>query len=243
MTIIRTTTIFRTIVWGAVLMVSTQIATPSTSAQTGQSPPAAAADDGFVSLFDGKSLDQWRGYKNEAVGAGWKIDGDSLHFDGSGGGDIITKQEFSDFELVFEWRVTAKGNSGVMYRVSMGDPAPYLSGPEYQILDNDGHPDGQRPITSAASLYAMVVPEGAQPKPIGEWNEGKIRLVNNQLEHWLNGKKVVSIEVNSDDWKKRKEASKFKDWDKFGANAKGHICLQDHGDPIWFRNLKIREIK
>ncbi len=235
--------IVRTFVWGVLLVATLEFAVESALAQTDQSLKSTQSSNDFIVLFDGKSLDQWRGYKNESVGAGWKIDGETLHFDGSGGGDIITKQEFADFELVFEWRVTAKANSGVMYRVSKGDSAPYLSGPEYQILDNDGHADGKRSITSAASLYAMVEPENAKPKAIGEWNEGKIRLVNNQLEHWLNGQKVVSIDIGGDDWKKRKEASKFKDWEKFGANAKGHICLQDHGDSIWFSNIKIREIK
>ncbi|MEZ6095187.1 MAG: DUF1080 domain-containing protein [Pirellulaceae bacterium] len=201
---------------------------------------ADAATDDVIVLFDGSSLDHWRGYKQEEIGQGWKIEGDVLKFDGSGGGDIVTKDEFADFELTFDWKVEEGANSGIMYRVSLGDGAPYLSGPEYQILDDDVHADGKNPLTSAASIYALYAPEGKELKAVGEWNSSKIVLNGSHVEHWLNGKLVAKSEINGDDWNERKEKSKFKTWEKFGANKKGHIAFQDHGNVVYFRDIKIK---
>jgi len=198
--------------------------------------------DEYKVLFDGSSLDRLRGYKQEEIGAGWSIDGDALYFDGTGGGDIITKEEFGNFELHFEWKVAEGANSGVMCRVSLGDHSPYVSGAEYQILDDAGHGDGKNEMTSAASLYGMCAPEGKELKKVGEWNSAKIVMNGNLLEHWLNGKKVVSIEQGSDEWKTRLGKSKFKTWEKFAKNDEGHIAFQDHGDKVWFRKIKIKEL-
>lgn len=195
-------------------------------------------------LFDGENLNQWRGYGGDEIGAGWKIVDDTLMFDGeSGGGDIVTKSAYGNFELVFDWKVAEGANSGVMYRVSLGDPAPYFSGPEYQILDDDRHADGRKELTSAGSLYAMYVPENKKLNAVGEWNSAKIILKGNHVEHWLNGEKVVDAELHSKDWNERLAASKFKDWEKFGKNEKGHIAFQDHGDQVWYRNILIRELE
>lgn len=193
-------------------------------------------------LFDGTSLEKWRGYKQPEIGSGWKIEEGALYFDGSGGGDIVTQEEFADFELVFDWRVAEGANSGVMYRVSLGDAAPYLTGPEYQILDDDRHGDGRNPLTSSASLYGLYAPENKTLKPVGEWNEARIVVSGQHVEHWLNGVKVVACEIGSDDWNERVAGSKFRQWRKFAQNASGHICLQDHGDRIWFRNIRIRPL-
>lgn len=213
----------------------------------GDSEPASSPESGpakaeFVALFDGSSLDAFRGYGEETVGPGWKIDGDVLHFDGTPSGDLCTKEEFADFELTFDWKVGPGANSGVMYRVSLGDPAPYLTGPEYQILENEGHADGKNPATSAASLYALYPPENATLKPAGEWNETRIYLNGPAVEHWLNGVCVVKAEIGGDDWNAKVAASKFKDWEKFGKNETGHICFQDHGNEVWFRNIRIRRL-
>mgnify|MGYP002078311930 CR=1 FL=1 len=210
-------------------------------AQDAAVPPSPSVDD-YLTLFDGSSLDHWRGYRQERIGRGWKIEEGVLHFDGSGGGDIVTRDEFSDFELIFSWKVAEGANSGVMYRVSLGDQAPYLTGPEYQILDDQKHADGRNPMTSAASLYGLYAPENKVLKPVGEWNEAKIRVEGNRIEHWLNGEKVVDCEIGSDDWNHRVANSKFAQWDRFATNRSGHICLQDHGDRIWFRDIKIRVI-
>ncbi len=199
-----------------------------------------SAEDEMLVLFDGSSLDHFRGYKEEKIGAGWKIDGKSLMFDGSGGGDIMTKKTFENFELMFEWKVDPGSNSGIMYRVTTGDGAPYLSGPEYQILDDAKHRDGKNEFTSAGSLYAMYAPQGKSLKPVGEWNSGKIVIDGDRVEHWLNGKKVVEADISSDDWGKRKDGSKFKTWEKFGVSKRGHLCFQDHGDKVWYRNIRVK---
>ncbi len=196
-----------------------------------------------VVLFDGKSLDKWRGYKKEKIGKGWKVADGVLMFDGSGGGDIVTKDEFENFELTLQWKVSPGANSGIMYRVTMGDGAPYLSGPEYQILDDAKHRDGKNAKTSAAALYGLYSADNKKLAEVGKWNTAKIVHVGNKVEHWLNGVKVVSAEIGSEDWKKRVANSKFRNWKKFGASKKGRIALQDHGDKIWFRDIKIKKLK
>lgn len=212
--------------------------------ETGRLALIAGDDEpGFVVLFDGSSLDAFRGYQKEEVGAGWKIEDGVLAFDGSGGGDLTTVDEFGDFELRFDWKVAEGANSGVMYRVSLGDAAPYLSGPEYQILDDERHADGKAAETSAASLYALYAPQDKVLHPVGEWNEARIVVAGNHVQHWLNGVCVVSAQLHSDDWNQRVAASKFARWQKFGRNPSGHICFQDHGDWVWFRNIRIRRIE
>ena len=195
-----------------------------------------------VSLLDGDSLKQFQGYKNKKIGAGWKCEKGVLIFDGSGGGDIVTKESFDNFELTFDWKVTKGANSGVMYRVSMGDGAAYFSGPEFQILDDANHNDGRNEKTSAGSLYALYKPADKQLKPVGQWNTAKIVLDGNHLEHWLNGKKVVDVEIESDDWNQKVAASKFSKWEKFGKNKTGRICFQDHGNEVAFRNIKVTRL-
>ncbi|MCH2181654.1 MAG: DUF1080 domain-containing protein [Mariniblastus sp.] len=210
-------------------------------AQATQDPATGQAGE-TVSLLQGDSLDHFSGYKNEKVGAGWKCENGVLTFDGSGGGDIVTKESFGDFELTFDWQVAEGANSGVMYRVSMGDGAPYLSGPEYQILDDAKHRDGRNELTSAGSLYGLYKPSGKQLKPVGQWNTAKIVLRGDHVEHWLNGKKVVDVELSSDDWNQRVADSKFANWKKFGKNRTGRICFQDHGDEVAFRNIQVTRL-
>ncbi|MCH2178204.1 MAG: DUF1080 domain-containing protein [Mariniblastus sp.] len=217
--------------------------TPLGWSQDANRSDSAKANSGkTVVLFDGGSLDHFEGYKSKKIGAGWKSENGELVFDGSGGGDIVTKESFDNFELTFEWKVTKGANSGVMYRVSMGDGAPYLSGPEFQILDDANHNDGRNEATSAGSLYALYKPDGKQLKPVGQWNQSKIILDGNHVEHWLNGNKVVDAELHSDDWNERVAGSKFKNWEKFGQNKGGRICFQDHGDEVAFRDIKIKKL-
>lgn len=193
-----------------------------------------------IVLFDGKSLEQFRGYHKEEIGAGWKVEDGTLHFDGTkGSGDIVTKQEFENFVLKFQWKISEGGNSGVMYRVSLGDKKPYLSGPEYQVLDDAKHHDGKNPSTSAGALYALYVLQNKQLNAVGQWNTSKIVLNGSKVEHWLNGTKVVDAEIGSADWTEKVAASKFKTWEKFGKNSKGHLCFQDHGDKVWYRDITV----
>ena len=199
--------------------------------------------DGWKLLFDGKTTKGWHKYRGKEVGDQWKAADGSLilsHKSGKNGGDIITDDAFDNFELAIDWKVTPGANSGVMYRVSETEDAPYYTGPEYQILDNDKHPDGKHRETSAASCYALYAPSKDATKPVGEWNHTLIKVNGNHVEHWLNDVKVVEYEFGSDDWNKRVAASKFKEWKKFGTIKKGGIDLQDHGDDVAYRNIKVR---
>jgi hypothetical protein len=160
---------------------------------------------------------------------------------GGGGGDLVTEAEFGDFELRFQWKVSAGANSGVMYRTGEELDYPWQTAPEYQVLDDAQHPDGKEPKTSAGSLYALYAPLDKVVAPVGEWNEGRIVVRNGRVEHWLNGKKVVECELGSADWKAKVAASKFASMPQYGTLAKGRIDLQDHGDDVWYRSLRIRE--
>jgi Domain of Unknown Function (DUF1080) len=199
--------------------------------------------DGWKLLFDGKTTDGWRAFKGKDVPEVWKVIDDALVVsskNGKGGGDIVTEEQYDNFDLAFEWKVTKGANSGVMYRVSEKGDAPYVTGPEYQILDNKGHADGKKLKTSAASAYDVYAPSEDATKPVGEWNKSRIVVNGNHVEHWLNGKKVVEYEFGSDDWNEHVAAGKFKDAKSFGKEKKGHIDLQWHGDEVAYRNIKIK---
>lgn len=195
-------------------------------------------------LFNGQSLDAWRGFKKEAPGAGWAIEDGGLTRVAAAG-DLITREKYEDFELEFEWRVAPGGNSGVFYRVveEEGLQHVFQSGPEYQILDDAAHKDGRKPETSAASNYALHAPVGAEPKPAGEWNYGRIVVNGDRVDHWLNGVRVVGYELGSADWLERVKNSKFASMPAYGKAREGHIALQDHGDRVSFRNIRVRRLE
>ena len=194
---------------------------------------------GWKLLFDGKSLSGWRGYKTETPPTGWRAENGVLIRDGAGG-DLMTVEQYGDFEFRFEWKVTPNGNSGVIYRIATTEEYPWHTGPEYQILHNQGHRDGKDPITSAGANYAVNPPPKDVTKAVGEWNEGRIVARGNHVEHWLNGVKVVEYEIGSADWEARVKASKFAKMANYGRVKRGYIALQDHGDVVSYRNLKIR---
>jgi hypothetical protein len=197
--------------------------------------------DGWKLLFDGKSLAGWRGYKTEAPPAGWRAEHGVLIRDGEGG-DLMTADQYGDFEMRFEWKITQNGNSGVIYRVATTEQQPWQTGPEYQVLHNAGHADGKNPITSAGSNYAVKAPVKDVTKPVGEWNEARLIAKGNHVEHWLNGVKVVEYEIGSPDWEAQVKASKFAKLAHYGRMKRGHIVLQDHGDVVSYRNLKIKTL-
>lgn len=206
-------------------------------------------DDGWVVLFDGSNTDHWRGYRqDEFPGQGWAItDAGELHkIAGAGGGDIITRETYDSFELAWEWKVAEGANSGVFFHVAEADDlgAVYFTGPEYQILDDDRHRDGQNELTSAASLYALIAcNEDKELSPVGEWNTSRLVVDGNHVEHWLNGAMVVAYELESEALAELIAGSKFRDWPRFAREGEGHIALQDHGDDVWFRNIRVREIQ
>ncbi len=199
---------------------------------------------GWKLLFDGKSLQGWRGYKTEAIGAGWKAQDGALVLTAAKAGDIMTAQEFGDFELSFDWKISEAGNSGVIYRAGLGESASYRTGPEYQVLDNEKAKDNKLGNHLAGSLYDMgpEAPRGL-PKPIGQWNTSRLVVRGWKVEHWLNDVNVVTMDLASPEGKAAIAASKFKDWPKFASLSRGHIAFQDHGDVVSYRSIKIRELK
>jgi hypothetical protein len=203
------------------------------------------AEAGWKLLFDGKTTNGWRAFRGKEIPDVWKVVDGALVCspkNGKHGGDIVTENKYGNIELSFEWKVTPGANSGVMYRVSEDEDEPWKTGPEYQVLDNSRHPDGRKPKTTAASCYALYAPEKAVTKPVGEWNQGKIVMNGNHIEHWLNGRKVVEYEVGSPDWNERFSKSKFRIYSKFAKEVTGHVDLQFHGDEVAFRNIKVREL-
>jgi hypothetical protein len=221
------------------------------SAKTDTPPPAAAAadtapaspmvDTNWVSLFDGVSITDWRGFREQGVPAGWTVVDSAITKTGDAA-DLISNKQYRNFELELEWRLQKGGNSGIMYRVTEDAEATYETGPEYQVLDDKVHPDGKNRLTSAGAAYGLYAqPEGLL-KPVGEWNTAKIVVNGNHVEHWLNGTKGVEYELGSPDWTAKVEASKFKQWPGYGKAAQGHIALQNHGDWVQYRHIRIREL-
>jgi hypothetical protein len=191
-------------------------------------------------LFDGTSLDNFRGFKRSSVSDGWKIiNGNLTHVES--GGDIITKEQYDDFELELEWKIQSNGNSGIFYNVAEdGYDNVWQTGPEMQVLDDERHYDGKNRLTCAGSNYALhAAPEGVV-KPAGEWNAVRIVLCGDDVEHWLNGVNVVSYRLQSPEWNALVAGSKFKDMPDYGTRSSGHIALQDHGDVVQYRNIRIR---
>ncbi len=206
---------------------------------------------GWHLLFNGKNFDGWRGVnKNSFPEKGWTIKDGCISCTGESGGSIITLENFSDFELTWEWKmVTPAANSGVKYFVveRPGDTGGYGYGIEYQMLDDEGYINsGQmksndyHTIGSAYELYAASA--NKKPNKLGEWNSSKIVSKNGKVEHWLNGKKILKYDRFSPDFKQKIAASKFKDVDNYGLHSEGHILLQDHNSEVYFRNIKIKKL-
>jgi type 1 glutamine amidotransferase len=201
---------------------------------------------GWKLLFDGNSVDAWRGFKMETFPKGWLVKGGSLVRDPSAGqnvGDIVTKEEFGDFEFSIDWKVNKAGNSGVMYRCDEKHKYPWETGPEMQILDDSGHADGKKDKTRAGTLYDLIPCAYDVCRPAGEWNQARIVCRGTRIEHWLNGFRVVEVDTATDAYKSAKEASKWTRYPDHNTLLRGRIALQDHGDEVWFRNMKVRELK
>jgi hypothetical protein len=207
----------------------------------------AEQKEGWRLLFDGKTPAGWRGFKQPEFPANrWLVEDGCIRRTGDGGGrrtaDIITVDTFTDYELSLEWRVAKAGNSGVKYLVTEEREGPVAH--EYQILDDDNHPDGKvGPHRHTAAFYDVLPPAKGKPlRPVGEWNQSRLLVQGNHVEHWLNGQKVLEYELGSPELKAAIVKSKFKDVAGFGDKIPGHILLQDHGDDVSFRSIKVRSL-
>ena len=208
----------------------------------------ASAEDGWTSLFDGKSLAGWRGYKMpDAAGTRWRVENGMLTLPAREGKetrsrDIITTETFDRFELSWEWRVAPGGNSGVKYYVV--EDRDSAIGHEYQVIDDARHADAKVGLERQTASFYDVLPPAANRtvKPGGEWNTSRVVAKGPTVEHYLNGGKVLSYDLDSPALKAAIEDSKFKGIERFGKLQKGHILLQDHGDQVWYRNIRIRRL-
>ena len=233
---------------------SALVAGMATSCQTHNKLTAAEEAEGWQLLFDGETLDGWRSFNCDSLIGGWHVVDGCIQASGEGSdgsGYIVTDKKFANFELTWDWKLTHGGNSGMLYHV-VEHPrykVPYVTGPEYQLIDNEGWEEVNAPAKleewqKLGVDYAMHLPdyEKMHVNPVGEWNNSKIIFDNGHVEHWLNGEKILEFEAWTDDWFARKASGKWGNWTEYGLSHDGVICLQDHGDPASFRNIKIKEL-
>jgi hypothetical protein len=222
---------------------TTDTTVPGSTASAASTAAGTAAgttvQEGWRSLSD---LSGWRGYKTTDIPAGWHS-ADSTISKENGIGDLLSRDQFANFELDLDWKIASGGNAGIFYRGTEEYDHIYWSAPEYQLLDDANAPDGKNRLTSAAAAYAVYPPPAGVVKPAGEWNSTRIIVNGAHVEHWLNGQKVVDYELWSPDWKAKVAASKFKDYPNYGLAKKGHIGIQgDHNGALSLRNIRIREL-
>lgn len=213
---------------------------------------APAPTEEWISLFDGQTFNGWSKYGGGEVGKAWKIANGELYLDATNksgwqagdGGDIVTNEEYENFHLKYEWKIAQNGNSGVIFLVheSPEYQYPWQTGPEMQVLDNDGHPDAKIISHRAGDLYDLIVSSEETVKPFDEWNIAEIIADNGNLELILNGKTIVNTTMWTPEWEALIAKSKFKDMPGFGKYKKGKIALQDHGDLVTFRNIELKKL-
>jgi hypothetical protein len=216
----------------------------SVSASTASSNSLTAAEQaaGWRLLFDGRTTAGWRGYKTTVMPNGWRVADGTLTKDASVD-DILTTDQFGDFELSLDWRIGTGGNAGIFYRATEEYEKVYWSAPEYQLLDDANAPDGKSRLTSAAAAYGLYPSPAGIVKPAGEWNSTRIIAKGAHVEHWLNGQKVVQYELWSPDWEAKVKGSKFVDWPNYGRSKSGFLAIQgDHNGVLALRNIKIRTL-
>lgn len=227
---------------GTVILLSAAAALPAQSTAAAPVPPntlsAAERAAGWRLLFDGRTTAGWRGWKQTTMPSGWQVVDGALTRVKSGG-DIITTQKYKNFELSLEWNIAPVGNSGVFYRASENDDAIYWTAPEMQVLDDARHVDGKSRLTAAGANYALHPAPAGIVRPAGQWNQARLIVNGRHVEHWLNGVRVVQYELWSPDWEMRVHGSKFGQHPHYGRNTEGFIGLQDHGDRVAYRNIKI----
>jgi len=209
-----------------------------------------SSEKGFVSIFDGKTTNGWHTYGKSEAGKAWEVVDGALYLnvkdkDKADRGDLVTDNEYENYHLKLEWKISEGGNSGVIFNVQEDKAkynATYSTGPEMQVLDNDKHADGKIHKHRTSDLYDLIAASSEPVKPVGEWNQAEIISNKGKLEFILNGVQVVSTTMFDDNWKKLIAGSKFASWPGFGTFSKGKIALQDHNDAVWYRNIRIKEL-
>ncbi len=200
---------------------------------------------GWQLLFNGRNLDGWHSYHQKGVGQGWRVEDGAIRLEAEkGGADLVTDQEFENYELSLQWKISEEGNSGIIFNVHEDPnyPNTYMSGPEMQVLDNVKASDNKKDNHLAGSLYDLIAADPSTVHPAGEWNTVKIRMDHGHLTFWMNGHKVVETQMWDDAWKKLVAGSKFRRWKTFAAFHQGHIALQYHGHDVWYRDIMIRTL-
>jgi hypothetical protein len=222
-------------------------------AQTPNSLSSQERSEGWQLLFDGQTTRGWHKYGGAPIGAAWKVQDGALWLDPSqkegwqikGGGDIVTDEVFADFHLMLEWKIAQNGNSGIMFYIHEDSTKyqwPWMTAPEMQVLDNQGHPDAKIVKHRAGDLYDLISCRQETVKPFEQWNQVEIICKKGKLDFFLNSVNVVSVQLWGEEWKKMVAASKFSNMPGFGTYQEGRIGLQDHGDKVWYRNIKIKRL-
>lgn len=229
----------RTIGWVAVMACAVMSVALMPAVQKTKAP---APSGQWRSLFDGKTTNGWRGFKMTTMPPGWVVEDGTLAKHGSAG-DIVTDDEFGNFELQIDWKISDGGNGGIFYRGTEEYPKIYWSAPEYQLLDDIHGADNKTRLTCAGAAYALYPSPPGHLKPVGQWNRARIVVNGAHVEHWLNGTKLLQYELWSPDWEAKVKGSKFAAWPNYGRAHRGHIALQgDHNGALAFRNIRIRDL-
>jgi|SRR6218665_122666 len=259
---LKTTLIASSVVLSVACGNNAETKTDAVNNDTTKAVAAAAADnsltdeerkDGWELLFDGASVKGWHKYGDPSkAGAAWRMEDGMLRFDPSvkkdnkeNGGDLVTDAEYTNFHLSLDWKVDSGGNSGIIFYVKEDKPKydnTYNTGPEMQVLDNAKHPDAKIPKHRAGDLYDLISSSSEPVKPALEWNHAEIKSKDGKLDFYLNGVNVVSTTMWDDNWKQLIAGSKFKSMPDFGTFKTGRIALQDHGNSVWFKNIKIKKL-
>jgi hypothetical protein len=232
-----------------IALVSLTLITGTAMAQTENTLTPQEKAAGWKLLFDGNSTKGWHSYNKKTVGSEWSADNGTLHMDpskktGSSGTDIVSSDEYENFDLKIQWRISKGGNSGILFLVKESPKyeESFWTGPEMQVLDNDGHSDGKIHKHRAGDLYDLIASSSEPVRAVGEWNDAEIKLVNGKLDFYLNGVHTVSTTLWDENWKALVKGSKFASMPGFAKYRSGHIDLQYHGFDVWFRNIKIRKL-
>jgi hypothetical protein len=237
----------------AALVAGCSTSKPSSMSNNQNTAAAQADKDGWIALFDGQTTNGWHSYGSTTAGKAWRAVDGAIHFDPEAkktlgnkeGGDLVTNEAYDNFHLSLDWKVAPNANSGIIFYVQDNPQkynATYMTGPEMQVLDNGGHPDAKIHKHRAGDLYDLIASSKEPVKAVGEWNHVEIISNKGKLDFYLNGEHIVNTTMWDDNWRNLIANSKFKSWEGFGAFKSGHIALQDHGDAVWFRDIKIKRL-